>query len=65
MKKYEKTFLVCVAIAAAGILTFWIAGFWDHDTVSAAGVFIAGIFAWIGLIAKFIGWRRSKNLYGC
>lgn len=64
MEKYEKTFLVCVAIAAAGILTFWIAGFQDHDTVSAAGVFIAGVSAWIGIIAKVIGWRRYHNLYG-
>ena len=64
MEKYEKIFMVCVAIAAAGILTFWIAGFQDHDTVSAAGVFIAGIFAWIGIIAKVIGGLRYRNLYG-
>lgn len=64
MEKYEKTFLVCVAIAAAGILTLWIADYNGYKTVAGVAFSIAGISAWIGIIAKVIGWRRYHNLYG-
>lgn len=62
MKKYEKTFWVCVAIAAAGILTLWIADYNGYKTVAGVALSIAGVSAWIGIIANVIGWRRSKNL---
>ena len=36
MAKFEKIWYVCVSIAAAGIVGFWIAGFTGHLAVSTA-----------------------------
>ena len=64
MAKFEKIWYVCVSIAAAGIVGFWIAGFTGHLAVSTACFFGAGAFAVAAIVAKIMQYHR-ENWYRC
>lgn len=60
-KHFEIIWWVCVAMAALGIIVFWVAGFNDCMQLSEYAFFTAGIFAAVALLSKLIASVRRKN----
>ena len=62
MEKIDVFTKVMAAIAALGILVFWIAGFKDKDTLAAYDLVTAGISAGIFIINEGIIAFRNRNM---
>lgn len=63
MKKIENFIAVFIAIAAIGIIGFWVFGIKEMNTACAISFFSAGVAALVADILIFFNWVRSKNGY--
>ena len=60
-KHFEIIWWVCVAIAALGIIVFWVAGFNDCMQLSEYAFFTAGIFGCFSTSQEFLLLTTIKN----
>lgn len=63
MKKLEKVIMAALVVAMVGVIVFWAAGFNNQMQLAAGGFLMAGVSAWIAVIAIGLKHLRYRNLY--
>lgn len=64
-KTLEKIWWAGTALAAIGIITFWIAGVNDFDNLASWSIIGAGLCAWVALISEGLRRLRLHNGFEC
>lgn len=61
MRTLERIKWSFIALAAVGIILFWVFGFNDNEQFSAYSLFAAGICSFVALIAIGLQALRKRN----